>query len=126
MGVSKGLWIAALFGGGVAALLALTWPAAPFASAALTAVEPPEILLDFEYPERMESGAFADRFKAGTAESDLIEWLRRNEFNVASGTSATRRYEGAVCTYSYHIEWQKKGDALQRDATARLGGYGCL
>ena len=126
MGVRRGLTISALGVAGIAALVALTWPAAPFALAALASEKPPEILMDFDYPERMESAAFANRFKAGTGETELSNWLKRNGFEIVTQSSAKRRYEGVPCAYTYHVEWQSEGGILRRDATARFAGYGCL
>ena len=126
VGVRRGLAIAALLVAGSAALIALTWPTAPFAIAAFAAEKPPEILLDFDYPERMESRAFAERFSAGTAAGEMIAWLEHNDFEIGSGPSATRTYESVPCTYTYNVSWRSDGAVLQRDAVARLDGYGCL
>tara|TARA_B100001179_G_scaffold226521_1_gene207680 strand:+ start:858 stop:1238 length:381 start_codon:yes stop_codon:yes gene_type:complete len=126
VGVRKSLTISALGIAAIAALAVLTWPAAPFALAALTAEKPPELLLDFAYPEDMESHAFGARFKEGTSESALIDWLRYNGFEMADNSSASRHYAGMPCSYHYRIEWQSEDGALRRDAVAHVEGYGCL
>lgn len=91
------------------------------------AEDPPELLMDFQWPDRMHSDRFSKRFRKGTPEGELLDWLEQNEFEFAERQGvATRQYDGGVCSHSFEVSWTAENEMLLEDANADVTGYACL
>lgn len=91
------------------------------------AEKPPELLMDFQWPDRMQSEQFSKRFRQGTPEGELLDWLEKNEFELADRHGvAARRYSSGVCDYEFEVSWNAASEILLEDAIAVVTGYGCL
>ena len=124
---SRNLWFIALGLLGLGSLLLLVWPVVGIGIAASTSERPPDLLSDFEWPERPHSDAFSKAFPTGSQEDALIAWLEQEQFSIATERGvAERTYSGVPCTMSFRISWSAQGGVLESAAVAELTGYACL
>ena len=112
---------------GLGGLLLALWPVIGLGIAASTSEMPPELLSDFEWPERMRSDGFSKAFPAGSEEEALLRWLKEEQFAIAAESDvAERTYSGVPCTTGFKVSWSAQDGVLESAAVAELTDYACL
>jgi hypothetical protein len=111
----------------VGGLVLAALPAIGLGIAASTAEKPPEVLLDTNAFEQKTSRDFAAAFPEGSAEQELLGWLRDQDFEIIPDrNTATRTYTGVPCTRTYRVTWVSETGLLTAAAEAELVQLGCL
>jgi len=118
-------WILAVAIVFVGALVALNWQGLALSLAIISAEHRPALLNDARWNDPASAHLFAARFRHGTQEKDLLEWLAANKFTVDRTGLATRRIQSLPCNESVEVTWSKAGDTIV-DAEARVSEAGCL
>ncbi len=93
-----------------------------FASAVASSESRPALLRDAEWGKL--SPSFKARFRSGTPETELQEWLEANHF-VVRKNSATRRIERLPCNEQIAVTWSAAKGIIQ-ESSAVVTEAGCL
>jgi len=120
--VALGLLVA-----GSGGLAVFAWPGLVLGTAALSAETRPALLRDVGWGRASSASQFKARFQAGSAASDLLEWLRAHDFIVdLAGQRATRDIRAVPCQERLTVNWQADQRGNLIDANAVIAEAGCL
>lgn len=124
--LSRGQWTLATAVVALATLAALNCQSLLFASAVVTSVRRPGLLGDAEWSKPETARAFRQRFHPGVPETDLLRWLRTNDFDVdLAARQANLRVTGVPCAEQASVSWvADKGKLSRSDAVVIEAG--CL
>jgi len=96
-----------------------------FGAAVANAEHRPALLRNAEW--KKPAPVFGRRFHKGVPESELLSWLRANQFVIERATRvATRRIQSLPCNERVEIKWSTSGEGLLQGADARVSEAGCL
>ena len=84
------------------------------------------MLSDAQWSKPETARAFRQRFHAGVPETDLLNWLRTNGFDVdPAARQANLRVEGVPCAEQASVSWVADRGRLAR-SDAVVTEAGCL
>lgn len=105
-------------------LVALTWKRLIFAFAVGSSESRPALLHDAQWGK--PDPAFSQRFRNGTSEAQLLQWLAANSFDISGRTqSASRTVHSLPCNERVAVSWKAKNGTIQ-ESNAVVSDGGCL
>lgn len=108
-------------------IVALNLRFVEFAIAAASSESRPQLLADASWNSPESARHFGQRFPAGAPESDLLAWLRTNDFGISQQDKrAERRVAGLACNEIIDVAWTVNSRGLLRSADATIREAGCL
>lgn len=116
-------WFAALLVA-LILLVALTWNWMTFAVALALSESRPSLLTGAEWGR--PAPEFQNRFREGTSETELLDWLKVNGFQIDErGGHAARHVRSLPCNESIAVSW-RTANRLIRESSAVVSEAGCL
>lgn len=110
----------------LAGALILNWQSLLFASAAATSDKRPALLRDADWNHPATARAFQQRFRRGSSEAILLEWLRSEAFTIdGRAHEATRKIGGLPCDENVTVTWVANRGIISK-ADASVTEAGCL
>lgn len=111
----------------LSAFVALNWQTLTLSAAFFLAERRPALLVDAEWNEPASARKFLNRFPPGTNESELLEWLNSNKFDIdRNAGQADRLISGLPCNEIVKIKWSRKPNNTIDDVDVRVSEAGCL
>lgn len=111
----------------VVLIIALNFQSLMFGSAALISEQRPRLLYDADWGQPNSARQFQARFRPGTPEDELLEWLAQYNFPTDRATrTATHRVEGFPCNELIDVTWHVTNNAIITNAQAVVHEGGCL
>jgi hypothetical protein len=123
------MWLVAFVGvvGVVGAIVALNWQWVSLTAAFVLAERRPALLADAQWNDSASAHQFSNRFRSGTSERELLEWLEANRFIVDPGAARARRLIHSLpCNESVEITWSRASGDKIAGARAVVHEAGCL
>lgn len=106
---------------------ALNWQGILLGFAAALSEARPALLSDARWGKPGSAHKFNSRFAAGTPETDLVAWLRANDFTVQEQSrTAERLVKGLPCNEWIQVTWSAGASKSLNGATASIRDGGCL
>lgn len=111
---------------GVGGFAALNWQSLVFASAVAASDKRPDLLRDAEWEKPGTAIVFRQRFRRGSFESSLSEWLEANHFDIdRRARRATLRVGGVPCAENVVVSWASSNGKISA-SKAVISEAGCL
>ena len=108
-------------------VVALNWQSVALGLAVSLSERRPALLADAKWNQPATARSFLSRFRPGTKESALLEWLNSNDFTVDRDSGrANRLISSLPCNERVEITWSKASDDAIVNAEARVSEAGCL
>ena len=104
-------------------LVVLTWQNIMLGIAFALSEKTPALLRDAEWDTPVL--AFNQRFSAGTPETNLLQWLDENNFEVIRNGRAKRTIDGLPCREQIEVSWIAV-DGTISEGNAVVSEAGCL